>query len=891
MKILKILSFLFIIFFGNFQQISAQNYIPKSDQINQVLQHLRKDYVDPERLEPYKMLKAALENLARDIPSVVLKEIKGDPVNDFTLQVNQKLQKFIVPKIRNLNDLSSILQTIVIYIKKNLSVEQKLKNVDYVTINGFLSVLDPYTALLVPEIYTEFREDIGGNYSGVGMYIGVRDEKLQVISPIYNSPAYKAGLQAKDNILQIDGESTLNMTTANASSKIKGPVGSKVKLLIERKDFEQPKVFEIIRERISLKSANALELKTKTGRIGYIAISRFHKKTAKELEEVLDKLRIHLSDFKGIILDLRNNPGGILQQAVKVSDKFLKKGIIVTTAGIEDQSRSIYAAKKINTIPDIPIIVLINKNSASASEILAAALKQNNRALVLGTQSFGKGSVQQLRSYRDGSALKLTIAKYLTPNNNSLHSVGIAPHIKVDPWLIKEDIVNIISDKKLYPEEKDKFADWVNIPIKEEIYSFNYLLADQFKHEIFTTSKKKSDTAGFDIDSIKKNYLIYFATNILENNKEKNFEYFTNSALATTKKEEQIQNIKLQDKLEEIGISWSRENTLPKNLKLNFWVEKKEKKNSCSQQKKQELKAGSEITFCVELENHSDKETIRLQAFSGSEYFLFDKRQFVFGNIPPKQSKKWFVHLKIPEDFSTAQVPVDINIIDADEKEILSQKFFVHTVAIPQPKFQYSISAFSKDGKIIVPYTVDLKVKIANQTFVDSGELNISLKNGESNRIFLISGKDSIKTLTNKKVKQSNFEFELRKPIPDNAIDLSLFFTDNKYKKNISHNFTIPYGVKTYTIQNSAPTISVQNYPLITEESEVILQVMSKDDQKVKDLYIFNNDKKEFYQSFTENNIFQNVPLKLKQGFNKIVIFSRDNYNIKTNKKLFIYKK
>lgn len=884
---LLFLGYIFIVFL--FNHLFAQNYFPKSDQINQVLQDLRGDYVDADRLNPEKMLRASLEQLARDIPSVVLKDVQGEPLNGFTLQVNKKVQKFSVSRIKTLNDLSNILQTIIIYIKENLVEEKNFKEIDYTAITGLLSVLDPYTSLLVPKVYTEFQEDIGGNYSGVGMYIGIREEKLQVVSPIFNSPAYRAGLQGKDNILQIDGESTINMSVATASSKIKGPVGTKVKLLIERKSFEEPKIFEITRASIALKSAKGLELKTKAGRVGYILISRFHEKTASEVAEVLEKLRMSLSDFQGIVLDLRNNPGGILQQAAKVSNKFLKKGVIVTTAGINNKERHVYKARSINTAPNIPIIVLMNGNSASAAEILAAALKQNHRALVIGTQSFGKGSVQQLRKYRDGSALKLTIAKYLTPNKNSLHSVGIFPHIEVNPWFIDDKNISIISRKKLFPEKEDKFADWANAPVQKPRYSFNYLLDSNFKQELFTTSEVKADIAGFDIENLKKNYLLYLAVSILENNSTANFEQLLASAIKTVEKKEQTQNIKLQNKLEEIGISWRAKKYIPKNLKINFWGQPKEE-NSCSNPQEHELKAGSEITLCLELVNSSDKETIRLQAFSTSEHPLFDKKQFVFGNIPPKKSKKWYVSVRIPEDFPTAEVPLTINVLNAKEEEILAKKFFFRVTEIPQPKFQYTISASSKNGQIIAPHTVDLKVEIHNQTAVASGKLGINLKNGEGKRIFLTSGKDSIEKLTSKKSQILDFGFELRNPIPDNVIDLSLSFTDSKYKKNISHNFSIPYGVKTYTIENSAPTIAIKKYPFVTKNSKITLQVSSKDNEKIKDIYIFSNDKKEFYQSFSQKDVLQNIPILLKQGLNEISIFSRDNYNITTQKTIFIYK-
>ena len=883
--------FLFVIILYLGTEYQAQNYYPKSDQIADVLQRLKKDYVDSQRLEPYTMLEATLENLARHIPPVVLQELKGNPFSAVTIQVDKAKKEFIIPKLKNLADLANTLQKIVIYIKQNLPKEKDLKNIDYVAINGFLSVLDPYTSLLVPEVYTEFREDTDGNYSGVGMYIGIRDAKLQVISPIFNSPAYKAGIKAKDIILQINEESTINMSTGTASSKIKGLEGTKVNLLIQRKEFNKPKNFAITRARISLTSANALELKTKEGRIGYLSISRFHQKTAKEVETALKKLKINYSDFQGIILDLRNNPGGILQQAVKVSDKFLAQGRIVTTAGISNKPRIAYNARGSNSIIDTPIIILMNGSSASAAEILGAALKQNKRAIVLGTTSFGKGSVQQLRQFQDGSALKLTIAKYLTPNNNSLHSIGITPHIEVNPWIIDGNSINIINNKELNANKKDKFAEWGGVPDKP-IRSFNYLFDKDFQHNIFSTSEQKQDIAGFDIDSLKKDYLLYFASKILETSKVKDLPTLSQTVIATTKLEEQIQNTKLKKKLEEIGISWRQKLQGTSEVEVKFWVEKKRQNNeACLQARKDRIQAGDEIYLCVVLKNTTKQETIRLQATGNSPYPIFNKKQFVFGNIPAGKTKKWFVPINIPAYFANADIPFTIKLLDFEEKEIIAHQFFFNINQIPQPQFQYSLQAYSKTSKIEAPNSIKLDIQIFNKSNVDSGKLNISLKNGEGKKIFLTAAKDTVNSLAKKKQKKSEFKFDLKHSIPDGAIDLSFSLLDSKYNKHITHNFTIPYGAEgTQTITNSAPSINIKSYPLQTKKEKITLEFTSEDDKKIKDFYIFANDKKEFYRSFGKQKILHDIAIKLKTGLNKIIFFSRDNYDVTTLQQIYIYR-
>ena len=350
-------------------QTASKEFYPDSDEISQVLNQLKYSYVDPERLEGYKIMRSVLERLASTIPPVVVHISKKENFKSALIQVEKTKKKFHFQGLENLKNVNKAIQEVVVFIKRELKEKDKLKNVEYQAIRGILGPLDPHTVLFVPEAYTEFQADSKGTYSGVGMYIGFRDKKIVVISPIVGSPAFKAGLQAQDEILQIDGESTTTFTVGNASQKIRGEVGTKVKILINRKGFSKPKEFILTRENITIKSVNALVLKTKHGRIGYISLSRFQQNTTKQLEQALNKINYSFSDFQGIILDLRNNPGGFLGQAIKISDKFLNRGVIVSTSGARNESKKTYDARWYNTIEDVPIVVLINRGSASASEI------------------------------------------------------------------------------------------------------------------------------------------------------------------------------------------------------------------------------------------------------------------------------------------------------------------------------------------------------------------------------------------------------------------------------------------------------------------------------------------------------------------------------------------
>ncbi len=306
----------------------------------------------------------------------------------------------------------------------------------YVAIETMLSSLDdPYTRFLDPEEFAEESRSISGTLYGIGVQIGLREDKLVVISPIEDTPAAKAGLQANDIILEIQGESAKGISIKKAADQIRGPKGTKVTLLIKREDKEIK--FEIMRDKIDVKSVSIKNPKNSKldNNIGYIRLNSFLSHTAsKEIEDAINALK----DKDGYILDLRSNPGGLLSNAIYISDMFLDSGFIVSTVDRDgyketQQANSDFVTKK-------PLVVLIDEGSASASEILSGALKDNGRAVLVGTKSFGKGLVQEINKLPDGAGINITTQKYLTPNGTDINKVGIIPDIEVKNE--KEDIEN-----------------------------------------------------------------------------------------------------------------------------------------------------------------------------------------------------------------------------------------------------------------------------------------------------------------------------------------------------------------------------------------------------------------------------------------------------------------
>lgn len=310
-------------------------------------------------------------------------------------------------------------------VQKNYVDETKVKDLVQGAIRGMLSTLDPHSAYMTPEMYKEMQVETKGEFGGVGIQIGVKENRLAVIAPIEGTPAHRAGIKAGDFITKVNDESTKDLTLMDAVQKMRGPKGTKVNLTVQRDGTPDPLQFTLVRDTIKIESVKSKMLDN----IGYIRLTQFQEATGRDLSKALKQFKEQ--KVQGTILDLRNNPGGLLTAAVEVSEHFLPSGkLVVYTKGRESKKDEWFAKGK-DQMEDAPMIILVNEGSASASEIVAGALQDWGRAVILGTTSFGKGSVQTILPLGDGSGLRLTTAKYYTPKGRSIQSTGITPDIVV----------------------------------------------------------------------------------------------------------------------------------------------------------------------------------------------------------------------------------------------------------------------------------------------------------------------------------------------------------------------------------------------------------------------------------------------------------------------------
>src|ERR1700719_4894285 len=365
-------------------------------------------------------------------------------IGDLAVQRAQALPDDTYKELQNFANVIAIVQ-------KNYVEPVSTKDLINGAITGMLASLDPHSAYLTPDLYHDLEVETRGSFGGLGLEVTVKDDLLTVVSPIEDTPAYIAGVKAGDQIIKINDDFTKGMTLTDAVKRMRGPRGSKIHLTIHRKGVPELFTVTVTRDVIKIKSVKAKELRHG---YDYVRVSSFEEGTGDDLQKTLDKFRAsHNGQVKGLVLDLRDNPGGLLNQAVQVGDEFLDGGLIVYTQGRQENQQQKYFSHRKKDFVDYPMVVLVNGGSASASEIVAGALQDQRRAISVGTQTFGKGSVQTILPLDDHSALRLTTARYYTPTGRSIQAVGINPDVEVAPP--KETIASITQNGGEFDENPE----------------------------------------------------------------------------------------------------------------------------------------------------------------------------------------------------------------------------------------------------------------------------------------------------------------------------------------------------------------------------------------------------------------------------------------------------
>lgn len=755
--------------------------------LNRVLLHLKDSYVEPERINPSKMLVEALDEIQNSIAEVVVNyDRKEENPKKVTVRVNERSRTFTVEGIESLWEMSFKLKEIFGFIQESLGpdTEVKYQEVEYAAINGMLKTLDPHSTLLPPRNYEEMQTQTGGKFGGLGIVISVRDGQLTVISPIDGTPAAKAGVKARDKIMRIADESTVNMSLNEAVNMLRGDPGTTIDLYLMREGWDEPRKFTVERAIIKIESVESQALKNKTG---YVRIKNFQANTFSDTKRHLNELKEKMGGMNGLILDLRQNPGGLLEQSIRISDLFLQEGTIVSTVGQGNKLREKKLATTAGTEPLYPIVVLVDPGSASASEIVSGALKNNDRAIVVGDTTFGKGSVQVLYEFPDSSALKLTVAQYLTPGEISIQGRGIVPDLRTLPAAIRDKRVDLFSEAS-YREGDLETAltnDNVSKDKKPDVVGIKYLAPTEAKPDDFE-----------DPDAFKEDFQIKLAQRLLKAaGKTWQRPQMLKSITGELAKVQAAEMTSIQRELKKLGVDWS-EGPSPRAPKYTMEV--------TTSVPDATVAAGETITLTATFTNTGDAPFYRAKALSTSDNGILDAREFIFGKVDPGASRTWSVDIKVPQDMPTRHDVVTMAISDA-KMAFGDQGVPVKITGQTRPHFafSYEIEDPSNDGVFQPGEEIKLKVHVENTGERDSAETLVYLKNFSRDAIYLKRGRTKIEKIPAKGHAETEFTFEVKKAPEGGAVELEVDVYDATFREFTQKKFKVPFNTSAGVVRDA----------------------------------------------------------------------------------------
>jgi len=797
--------------------------------LNRVLLQLKDNYVEPDRIEPNKMLVYALDEIQKSIPEVVVefdRDLDDNP-KTATVVVNDASQKFDIAGTESIWGMSFRLKEVFGFVQKNLLTDDDLKfeDVEYAAINGMLATLDPHSMILPPRNYEEMQTQTGGKFGGLGIVISVRDGQLTVISPIEGTPASKKGIKAMDRITNIGSESTINMSLTDAVNMLRGEPGTDVELHVMRKGWDVPRKYVVTRAEININSVDSQALKNK---IGYVRVKNFQANTYTDLKTHLEGLKKKMGGMQGLILDFRDNPGGLLDQSIRISDLFLDNGVIVSTVGSGNRMREKREANRTGAEPTYPIIVLVNSGSASASEIVAGALQNNDRAVVLGDTTFGKGSVQVLYPLPDNSALKLTVAQYLTPGGISIQSKGITPDLRTTPVMVAKDQMNLFPSANII-REGDLTSHLTSAHTSQTqagVFEIRYVDAQaSSRRERAESAEDEEESESYDDpDKFKEDFEIRLAQQLLITTKD------------TWQRQEMLAKIQgeldnvvakeqatLERELKKLGIDWQRgENPEKPNLSTKLSL------IDGDTVKKGPIRAGESFKIRAEVTNKGTTALHRVKAVTSSDYSTFDDKEFIFGKLNPGQTRSWDFEVKMPKDIPRRHDVVTFHF--SDDKTVFTHvdarlDTILEGNAQPLFAFSYEIQDTSGDGRLTLNEEAILRVFVDNIGVADSDETLVFLKNLSNEAVYLKRGRERLPSI--KKGERAIVEFEFRvKEVPKKGtIDLEVDVYDTIFRRLTQKKFGVPFVEKDAKVQaatgGASPKAKTKIFSATSTDSEI----------------------------------------------------------------------
>ena len=784
-----------------------------------VLGRVTDSYVDPARIKPRKMFMAALRAVERRVAEVLIKE--SSDKKKVVVKVEDVERAFDLQGVDSPWALSAVMKDVLRFIQPHLHANTKIRDVEYAAINGVLRTLDPHSLLLRPEVYTEMKLTTRGQFGGLGIVISMVNGVLTVMKPIKGTPADVAGLKACDKILKIGEESTVNMTLSQAVKRLRGVPGSKVFVTIERGGWARPVKKTLTRAIIKVDSVKSRMLQKK---IGYISLSSFQGNSFNDIKAALSKLR--KVGMRGLILDLRNNPGGLLDQAIKISDLFIDSGTLLSTVSHAGKRREEKRAHREGTEKRYPIAVLVNGGSASASEIVSGALKNLDRGVIIGKRTFGKGSVQVLYDNEDGSALKLTIAQYLTPGDVSIQTVGITPDILTDPVLIQKNYIRLRHGDDA-TREKDLAQHLTHANAARNRKSFarvRYLAGDVLHGAALSAKKKKKKKKPGNLclypdrtckqpkdEKFVAGFQIRLARDLLAGAKGWRRSQVLAGAKHLLKRLENDEEMRIARALAKLGIDWSE---APREARLSLppgAAVPRLAVTAVTLPPGGSVPSGGKVGACqsttlkVTVKNVGGRAAYRLRSITESTNRLFAKREFVFGRLAPGAERSWEVPLRV-RDAVTRVDEVKFRFSDALKTSYPLHREQLNVKGVSRPVFAYGYQLIDDekgnlDGQVQRGERVRLFVRVKNTGKGPAFRTVTRLKNLAGVGVFIRKGRFVLGRLDPGASKTASFTFEVQPGFQGRHFKVELVVLDPGLREYVSEKIDFPIADSALSIK------------------------------------------------------------------------------------------
>ena len=760
--------------------------------LNRAILEVKDHYVEPNRVDPKQMLLSGLDAIQRNVAPVLVHYEEGS--DDLAIQVHDAREQFQVSDVDAPWVLSSRFREIFGFLQSHLHDEDiDLRDIEYAAVNGILRTLDPHTVLLTPDVYEEMRMSTRGEFGGLGIVISVPDGHLTVMQPMPNTPASRAGMEAGDRIVKINDESTLNMPLSEAVDRLRGAPGSQVTVWIVRPgSWTAPRRFELTRAIIQIESVESRML---DDGIGYIKVENFQGNTYEDMRRAL--ARLHREGLRGLVLDLRDNPGGLLEQAVRISDAFLRSGTIVTTSSNDPEQDDEKSARAQGTEPDYPLAVLVNGGSASASEIVAGALKAHDRAVVIGQRTFGKGSVQVLYDFQDGSALKLTIAQYLTPGDVSIQGVGIVPDIVIDPMTVDRADMDLATDTT-FLRESDLRQALTNDHVREAEQPqtvLRYYLPAEDRQRL-----RDADPRANEENEEEDEFLLRFSRELLAQASRSNRREMLHEARPVIERLSESEMQRAVTELRRVGVDWSRgEDQGETTVRVQASTSRPDNVG----------RAGEPFELKVRVSNTGPNPLYQLRAETDADYGLFDGRELVFGRLNPGETREWSTTLgvcetedgrrrcRLPRNLPDRADGIRIEFSEANGHAPPAAEVRTRVAALPRPQFAYITQmadnlAGNGDGRLQRGESATLYMTIRNVGEGRTYETQANLRNLSGSGVLLRAGRFALDPMQPGATEEVEFTFEVLEGFEKDEIKLEVSVADRDLREGVTETIVIP---------------------------------------------------------------------------------------------------